>query len=229
LTEAFHRRFPDLPQVACFDTTFHHDLPRVAQMLPIPRRYEAQGVRRYGSTDCRMRFWSRTRPFGGPEAHKAGHPCHLGNGASLAAVRYGKSVDTSMSFHAGGRGADEHSFRGSRSRLVWYLARTENMSAKQFNEMVNLQSGCSAYPNQFRHARFAQRRSARCAGSGSGRLFATRSEMDWRICSGVGWSGHAVFAGGIERTRPQSGSGFVTGWDSWDRIGRTSETLQTKA
>jgi acetate kinase len=48
LTEAFHGRFPDLPQVACFDTAFHHDLPRVAQLLPIPRRYEAQGVRRYG-------------------------------------------------------------------------------------------------------------------------------------------------------------------------------------
>ena len=45
LTEAFHRRFPDLPQVACFDTVFHHDLPRVARLLPIPRRYEAQGVR----------------------------------------------------------------------------------------------------------------------------------------------------------------------------------------
>ena len=48
LTEAFRRRFPNLPQVACFDTAFHHDLPRVARLLPIPRRYEAQGVRRYG-------------------------------------------------------------------------------------------------------------------------------------------------------------------------------------
>ena len=44
LTEAFHRRFPDLPQVACFDTAFHHDLPRVAWLLPIRRRNEAQGV-----------------------------------------------------------------------------------------------------------------------------------------------------------------------------------------
>jgi acetate kinase len=43
LTEAFHRRFSDVPQVACFDTAFHHDLPRVARLLPIPRRYEAQG------------------------------------------------------------------------------------------------------------------------------------------------------------------------------------------
>ena len=48
LTEAFHHRFPDLLQIACFDTAFHHNLPVVARLLPIPRRYEAQGVRRYG-------------------------------------------------------------------------------------------------------------------------------------------------------------------------------------
>ena len=48
LTEAFHRRFPQLPQFACFDTAFHHDLPRVAHLLPIPRRYDQRGVRRYG-------------------------------------------------------------------------------------------------------------------------------------------------------------------------------------
>ncbi|MHB2035300.1 MAG: phosphoketolase family protein [Nitrososphaerales archaeon] len=48
LTEGFHRRFPDLPQVACFDTAFHNDLPRIARLLQIPRRYEAQGVRCYG-------------------------------------------------------------------------------------------------------------------------------------------------------------------------------------
>ena len=48
LIEAFGRQCPDLPQVACFDTAFHHDLPRVARMLPVPRRLEADGVRRYG-------------------------------------------------------------------------------------------------------------------------------------------------------------------------------------
>src|ERR1039458_8375756 len=51
LTGAFHRRFPDLPQVACFDTAFHHDMPSVAPLLPIPRRYEAQGGRRYGKAN----------------------------------------------------------------------------------------------------------------------------------------------------------------------------------
>ena len=48
LAEAFHRRFPDLLQVACFDTAFHRDMPRVARMLPIPRRYDTKGVQRYG-------------------------------------------------------------------------------------------------------------------------------------------------------------------------------------
>jgi acetate kinase len=100
LTEAFHRRFPDLPQVACFDTAFHHDLPRVAQLLPIPRRYEAQGVRRYGFHGLSYAFLmgELARLAGTEAAHGRVILAHLGNGASLAAVREGKSMDTSMSF-----------------------------------------------------------------------------------------------------------------------------------
>ena len=72
LTEAFHRRFPDLPQVACFDTAFHHNLPRVAQLLPIPRRYEAQGVGGMGFTGCRMRFsWENWAAWAERKQHKA--------------------------------------------------------------------------------------------------------------------------------------------------------------
>jgi acetate kinase len=66
---------------------------------------------------------------------------HLGNGASLAAVRHGKSVDTSMSFTPTA-GVPMSTRSGDLDPgLVWYLSRTEKMSAKQFNEMVNLQSG----------------------------------------------------------------------------------------
>jgi acetate kinase len=94
LTEAFHRRFPDLPQVACFDTAFHHDLPRVAQMLPIPRRYEAQGVRRYGFHGLSYEFlMEELARLAGPEVVRGRIVlAHLGNGASLAAVHDGKSV-----------------------------------------------------------------------------------------------------------------------------------------
>jgi acetate kinase len=100
LTEAFHHRFPDLPQVACFDTAFHHDLPRVARLLPIPRRYEAQGVRRYGFHGLSYAFLmgELARLAGTETAQSRVILAHLGNGASLAAVHSGKPVDTSMSF-----------------------------------------------------------------------------------------------------------------------------------
>ena len=143
LTEAFQRRFPDLPQVACFDTAFHHDLPRVALLLPIPRRYEAQGVRRYGFHGLSYAFLmgELARLAGAETAQGRVILAHLGNGASLAAVRDGKSVDTSMSFTPTA-GVPMSTRSGDLDPgLVWYLARTENMSAKQFNEMVNFQSG----------------------------------------------------------------------------------------
>jgi acetate kinase len=143
LTEAFHRRFPELPQVACFDTAFHHDLPRVARLLPIPRRYEAQGVRRYGFHGLSYAFLmgELARVAGAKAAQGRVILAHLGNGASLAAVRDGKSVDTSMSFTPTA-GVPMSTRSGDLDPgLIWYLARTEKMNAKQFNEMVNFQSG----------------------------------------------------------------------------------------
>jgi acetate kinase len=143
LTEAFHRRFPDLPQVACFDTAFHHDLPRVARLLPIPRRYEAQGVRRYGFHGLSYAFlMGELARLAGTEAAQGRIIlAHLGNGASLAAVRQGKSIDTSMSFTPTA-GIPMSTRSGDLDPgLIWYLARAEKMSAKQFNEMVNFQSG----------------------------------------------------------------------------------------
>jgi acetate kinase len=143
LTEAFHHRFPDLPQVACFDTAFHHDLPRVAQMLPIPRRYEAQGVRRYGFHGLSYAFLmgELERLAGSKAAQGKIILAHLGNGASLAAVRDGKSVDTSMSFTPTA-GVPMSTRSGDLDPgLHWYLARTKGLDAKGFSEMVNFESG----------------------------------------------------------------------------------------
>jgi len=143
LTEAFQRRFPDMKQVACFDTAFHHDLPRVSQLLSIPRRYEAQGIRRYGFHGLSYQFlMEELARLGDPAATKGRVIlAHLGNGASLAAVRDGKSVDTSMGFTPTA-GVTMSTRSGDLDPgLVWYLARSEKMSAKQFNEMVNFQSG----------------------------------------------------------------------------------------
>jgi acetate kinase len=143
LTEAFHHRFPGLAQVACFDTAFHHYLPRVAQLLAIPRRYEAQGIRRYGFHGLSYEFlMGELARLGDPAATKGRVIlAHLGNGASLAAVRDGKSIDTSMGFTPTA-GVTMSTRSGDLDPgLVWYLARSEKMSAKQFNEMVNFQSG----------------------------------------------------------------------------------------
>jgi acetate kinase len=143
LAEALHRRFPGLPQVACFDTAFHHDLPRVARLLPIPRRYEAQGVRRYGFHGLSYAFlMGELACRGGAQAARGRIIlAHLGNGASLAAVRDGKSMDTSMSFTPTA-GVPMSTRSGDLDPgLLWYLARTANLDAKKFNEMVNSQSG----------------------------------------------------------------------------------------
>jgi acetate kinase len=143
LTEEFHRRFPDMPQVACFDTAFHHDLPRVAQILPIPRRYEAQGVRRYGFHGLSYAFLmgELARLAGTEAAQGRVILAHLGNGASLAAVHRGKSIDTSMTFTPTA-GVPMSTRSGDLDPgLVWYLARTERLDAKGFNEMVNFKSG----------------------------------------------------------------------------------------
>ncbi|HAN56892.1 MAG TPA: acetate/propionate family kinase [Betaproteobacteria bacterium] len=143
LIQAFHRRFPHLPQIACFDTAFHHNLPRVAKLLPIPRRYEAHGVRRYGfhglSYEYLMGELHRTE--GASAAQGRVVLAHLGNGASLAAVRDGKPIDTSMAFTPAS-GIPMSTRSGDLDPgLVGYLARTEKMSAKQFDEMVNFKSG----------------------------------------------------------------------------------------
>ncbi|MEO6976124.1 MAG: acetate/propionate family kinase [Gallionella sp.] len=143
LTEAFHRRFPELPQVACFDTAFHHDLPRVAQLLPIPRRYEVQGVRRYGFHGLSYEFLMGELARLGDPAATRGRVilAHLGNGASLAAVREGKSVDTSMSFTPTA-GVPMSTRSGDIDPgLVSFMWRSEQMTAAQFDRMMNHESG----------------------------------------------------------------------------------------
>ena len=143
LIEAFRQRHPALPQVACFDTAFHRTMPRVASLLPIPRRYEAAGVRRYGFHGLSYEFlMEELARFGDPAATKGRVIlAHLGSGASLAAVRDGKSIDTSMGFTPTS-GLVMSSRSGDLDPgLVSYLARTEQMSASQFAEMVNQASG----------------------------------------------------------------------------------------
>src|SRR5450631_1215715 len=143
LIETIGRTHPGLPQVACFDTAFHRTMPRVATVLPIPRRYESKGVQRYGFHGLSYTFLlQELQRFGDPAATRGRVIlAHLGSGASLAAVRDGRCIDTSMGFTpAAGL------VMGTRSGdldpgLMSYLAVTEAMSAVRFRTMVNHESG----------------------------------------------------------------------------------------
>src|SRR5208283_2891529 len=143
LIETFRQRHSKLPQVACFDTAFHRTMPRVAKLLPIPRRYDAKGVQRYGFHGLSYAYLMEelARVAGAKVARGRVILAHLGNGASMAAVRDGKSMDTSMGFTPTA-GLVMSSRSGDLDPgLAPYLARTEQMTTKQFYEMVNHKSG----------------------------------------------------------------------------------------
>jgi acetate kinase len=143
MIEAFSKELPDVTQIACFDTAFHHDLPDVARLLPVPRRFEAMGVRRYGFHGLSYAYlMGELERLAGPAAARGRVIlAHLGNGASLAAVRDGKSIDTSMGFTPSGG-----IVMGTRTGdvdpgLLAYLAKTQKLSADQLEELTSKQSG----------------------------------------------------------------------------------------
>jgi acetate kinase len=143
IIEAMQREYPKVPHVACFDTAFHRGMPTVAAMLPIPRRYFAKGVQRYGFHGLSYTFlMQELNRLNDPAAAKGRVIlAHLGSGASIAAVLDGKSIDTSMAFTP-----TAGLVMGTRSGdldpgLMSYLAHTESMSAAQFQTLVNHESG----------------------------------------------------------------------------------------
>jgi acetate kinase len=143
LIEAFRRRHPELPQVACFDTAFHQTMPRVAKLLPIPRRFDAKGVQRYGFHGLSYAYLMEelARVEGAKAARGRVILAHLGNGASLAAVRGGKSIDTSMGFTPTAGLVMSTRSGDLDPGLAPYLARTARITTKQFYNMVNHESG----------------------------------------------------------------------------------------
>jgi acetate kinase len=143
LMESFGRRCPDLPQFACFDTAFHRDLPRVASLLPIPRRFDIRGIRRYGfhGLSCAYLMEELGRLAGPEVAWGRVVLAHLGNGASITAVRNGKSVDTSMGFTPCS-GLPMSTRTGDLDAgLMAYLNQSEKLTPEQFQDLVNHRSG----------------------------------------------------------------------------------------
>lgn len=143
LIEAIQTLWPDMLQIACFDTAFHQTLPRVAQLLPIPRRFDARGIRRYGFHGLSYTYLlgELTRLAGADVAQGRVILVHLGSGASLAAVRNGESVDTTMGFTPTGG-----LMMGTRTGdldpgTLAYLIQSTELTATQVNHLINHESG----------------------------------------------------------------------------------------
>jgi acetate kinase len=143
LVQTFIGRFPDMAQVACFDTAFHHDMPRIAQLLPLPRHYYSAGVRRYGFHGLSFSYLTRelARTAGTDVVQGRLVLAHLGSGASLAAIRGGHFVDTTMAFTP-----TAGLVMGTRSGdldpgVLLYLIRSEGLNARQVDDLVNRRSG----------------------------------------------------------------------------------------
>ncbi len=143
LVKAIKEKFPHLPQVACFDTSFHKTLPRLATLLPIPRRFDDQGIRKYGFHGLSYSYLMSELLRLGVQAAINGRVilAHLGSGASLAAVLGGRSIDTSMGFTPVGG-----FMMGTRPGdldpgLASIIMKKESLTADQFNDLMNHRCG----------------------------------------------------------------------------------------
>jgi acetate kinase len=207
LIEVLRKRHPKLPQVACFDTAFHQNMPRVAKLLPIPRRFDAKGIQRYGFHGLSYSYLlEELERLGDPSAKKGRVIlAHLGNGASLAAVRNGKSIDTSMCFTPTAGLVMSTRTGDLDPGLAPYLARTEQMTTKEFYEMVNHKSGLlgvSETSSDMRDLLEREKKDVRAAEAVA--LFCYQAKK-WigAYAAALGGLDTLVFSGGIGENAPE--------------------------
>ena len=219
IMEVFAAKFPKVPQVACFDTAFHRDMPRVAKLLPIPRRYDAKGLQRYGFHGLSYAYLMQELELIAGRSATKGRVilAHLGNGASMAAVRDGKSVDTTMAFTPAAGLVMSTRSGDLDPGLVTFLARSEQMTAAQFDRMVNHESGLlgvSETSSDMRDLCARESKDARAAEAVA--LFCYQAKK-WigAYAAALGGLDTLVFAGGIGenaapvRARICEGLGFL--------------------
>lgn len=133
---------PILPQIACFDTAFHHTQPQVARAFALPRRYAEEGVRRYGFHGLSYEYIASVLPTCDPRAADGRTVvAHLGNGASMCAMSNGRSVTTTMSFTA-----LDGLMMGTRCGAIdpgvlLYLIDRHSMDARSLEQLLYQQSG----------------------------------------------------------------------------------------
>jgi acetate kinase len=217
LISDFGKRWPHLPQVACFDTAFHQTMPRVAKIVPLPRRYEAQGIRRYGFHGLSYTFLlEELERVAGPDAARGRLIlAHLGNGASMAAVRDGQSLDTTMCFTPTA-GLPMSTRTGDLDPGIFaYLSRTEGMTPDQFLRLVNYESGLRGISETSSDMRDLSARQAQDPRAAEAIAVFCYQAKKWigALATVLGGVDTLVFAGGIGENAPEVRARICAGLD----------------
>ncbi len=214
LIEAFAKSFPTLPQIACFDTAFHRDLPTVAKLLPIPRQFTDAGVRRFGfhglSYTYLMDHLARPKAADGRIIL-----AHLGAGASMAAVRDAKPIDTTMSFTPIAGLVMATRPGDLDPGLLVYLMRQEKMSPDDMDDFISRRCGLlavsqtSADMRDLLAARATDPRAAEAVD-----LFCYQAKKHLcALTATLAGLDTLVFAGGIGEHAPEVRAGICEGLD----------------
>jgi len=220
LIEAFAGAFADIPQVACFDTAFHRAMPRVAKLLPIPRYYDAAGVQRFGFHGLSYTYLlGRLGEIAGPEAAQGRVVmAHLGSGASLAAVRQGKPVDTTMGFTPTGGLVMATRPGDLDPGLLVYMMRVQRMTPEQMDDFISRRCGLIGVSQTSSDMRdLLARRDADQRADEAVDLFCYQGrKFLGAMTAALGGLDTLVFAGGIGEHAPEIRQGICQGLEYLD-------------
>jgi acetate kinase len=217
LISVFGKHRPRVPQVACFDTAFHSHMPRVAKIVPLPRKYEAAGIHRYGFHGLSYTFLLEEleRVAGAEAARGRLILAHLGNGASMAAVRDGQSLDTTMCFTPTA-GLPMSTRSGDLDPGIFvYLSRTEGMTPEQFQHLVNYESGLRGISETSSDMRDLTERAKEDSRAAEAIAVFCYQAKKWigALATVLGGVDTVVFAGGIGENAPEVRECICSGLD----------------
>jgi acetate kinase len=192
---AISKLLPDVVQCGIFDTSFHHSMPEKAYMYALPyRMYEKHKIRRYGFHGTSHRYVSKKAAnILGMDYNKMNMiTCHLGNGASIAAIKQGKSFDTSM-----GLTPVEGLMMGTRvgdvdAGVLLYMMAKENLDLKKANSVINKESGVFGISGVSSDMRDIEN----AAYSGNKRAMLALDMYDYRVTKYIG--AYAAAMGGVD-------------------------------
>jgi acetate kinase len=216
LIDAFAKSFPARPQIACFDTAFQRDMPAMAKLLPIPRKFTDAGIRRFGFHGLSYTYLMDRLTTLDPNAATGRIIlAHLGNGASMAAVRAGKPIDTTMSFTPtaglvmGTRPGDMD------PGLLVYLMKEQKLSADEMDDFISNHCGLLAVSEtsaDMRDLLAARAADPRAADAVS--LFCYQAKKHLcALTSTLSGLDTLIFAGGIGEHAPEVRSAICDGLD----------------